>query len=47
MMTTFLFKRTVVTRMKTPASPLMMLNTYCWIMLAGMRARRKPGWVDG
>ena len=41
-MTTFLFKMTVVTRMKTPARPLITLNTYCWTMLAGKRPRRNP-----
>ena len=42
-MTTFLFKRTVVTRMKTPARPLITLNTYCCTTVAGRRPRRKPG----
>ena len=42
-MMTFLFKRTVVTRMKTPASPLITLNTYCCTTVAGKRPRRKPG----
>ena len=37
-----MFKMTVVTRMKTPARPLITLNTYCWTMLAGKRPRRNP-----
>ena len=37
-----MFKMTVVTRMKTPARPLITLNTYCWTRLAGKRPRRNP-----
>ena len=39
---TLLLRRTVEKRMKTPASPLMMMKTYCWMVLAGRRLRRKP-----
>ena len=38
-MTTFLFKRTLATRMKTPARLLITLNTCCWIIVAGKRPR--------
>ena len=38
----FLLRSTVEKRMKTPASPFMMMKTYCWMVLAGRRPRRKP-----